>query len=141
MAESLRDALGVLLGDTSGKLIALAGLLGIIVSAVISPVAGAIVAAALVVSLVLVLGYALWQRALSRGPYNVLDETITWEFPSNDGKTAYMSKRQKVRFNYLTIALIELATGDGDVFADFECNYGTRIKDIVRANEVGSSSR
>src|SRR4029077_17371965 len=71
------------------------------------------------------------------GPYRVIDETIVWEFPSSDGSQAYHSKRQRVRFNYLVIAHIELASGDGVLFDSFECSYGDVIAPVHRADEEG----
>ncbi|MBV9607320.1 MAG: hypothetical protein JO027_19555 [Solirubrobacterales bacterium] len=137
MAQSFREALEVVLGDTAGKLTALAGLAAVVVGALIDPVAGALVAAVLLAALVATFVYALRQRALSSGPYDVLDETITWLFEDDHGQTVRVTKRQNVRFNFLTITLVELAAGDGVLFADFECNYGEKLKDVKKAGEVG----
>ena len=84
---------------------------------------------ALLVALVGTFVFALRQRALFTGPYRVLEETITWEFLDPQGKEAKLTKRQDVCFNYLAITHLELATGDGDLFADFSCNYGSVVKD------------
>jgi hypothetical protein len=112
-------------------------LAAVVVGALIDPVAGALVAAVLLAALVATFVFALRQRALSSGPYDVLDETVTWQFEDDHGQTVKVTKRQKVRFNYLTITIVELAAGDGELFAEFECNYGQKLKDVKKAGEVG----
>ncbi len=128
LLQSLKEAFGVIFGNAAGVAIALFGLAGIFVGTFIDPIAGAVASAALLVALVAVFVFALRQRALFTGPYRVLDETITWEFVDQHGNEASLTKLQKVRFNYLAIALIELASGDGDLFAEFSCDYGSVIK-------------
>ncbi len=102
-----------------------------------NPLTAGIAAAALVVAFVAAFLFALRQRSLFEGPYRVLAETITWEFVDADGVNATHIKRQEVRFNYLVVAHIELASGDGDLFADFKCNYGDLIKKFSRDEERG----
>lgn len=137
MLGSIKEALGVVFGSAAAVVVALCGLAGIVVATLINPVAAAVASAALLVGVVAILIFALRQRALFAGPYRVLDETITWEFVANDGRKAYLSKRQQVRFNYLVIAHTELASGDGELFAEFTCNYGSVIAPFSRAGEEG----
>ncbi|HEV7770207.1 MAG TPA: hypothetical protein VGO66_06055 [Solirubrobacterales bacterium] len=139
MLQSLKDAYGVIVGSAAGLATALLGLAGAVVGTFIDPVAGAVASAALLVALVAVFVFALRQRALFTGPYRVLEETITWEFADPQGHAAILTKQQEVRFNYLAIALIELASGDGDLFADFSCGYGSVIKGdgVPSADEKG----
>lgn len=137
MLASLKEALGVIFGSAAGVVIAVCGLAGIFVATTIDPVAAAVASAALLVAIVAILVFALRQRALFAGPYRVLDETITGEFLANDGHKTYVSKRQQVRFNYLVVVHTELASGDGDLFANFECNYGKKIGPFSRAGEEG----
>lgn len=113
------------------------GLAGIVIATVIDPVAAAIASAALIVALVAVFVFALRQRSLYAGPYRIIDETIVWRLPTADGSKAFLNKRQQVRFNHLAIAHIELASGDGDIFASFTCNYGTEIERFPRDGEEG----
>jgi hypothetical protein len=131
------EALKITGGNAAGVLIAFCGLAGVAVAAVIDPVAAAIASAALLAGLVAVFVFALRQRSQLGGPYRILDETIIWQFPSSTGNQAFLSKRQQVRFNYLAIAHLELASGDGELFASFTCNYGTRTVPIPRNSDDG----
>jgi hypothetical protein len=137
LLESIKDGLGVVFGSAAGVVIALCGLAGVVVATLIDPAAAAVASAALLVGIVAILVYALRQRTLFAGPYQVLDETIVWEFTAADGHEAFHSKRQRVRFNYLVVAHIELAHGDGDLFAEFECDYGSFIRRFSRDEEDG----
>ena len=124
-------------GSVAALLTALCGLAGIVIGIAIDPVAAAIASAALLVGLVSLFVFALRQRSLYRGPYRILDETIVWQLVDPEGKQVFVSKRQLVRFNYLVIAHIELASGDGDIFADFDCNFGEVIQRFPRGGEEG----
>jgi hypothetical protein len=137
MLASIKDGLALIFGSAASVVIAVCGLAGIVVATLISPLAAAVASAALLVAIVAILIFALRQRALFAGPYRVLDETITWSFVANDGRVAHLSKRQQVRFNYLVVAHTELASGDGELFAGFECNYGSVIRPLTRAGEEG----
>jgi hypothetical protein len=103
----------------------------------IDPVAAAVASAAMLVALVAVFIFALRQRSLYAGPYRIIEETIIWRLADANGRQAFLSKRQHVRFNHLAIAHIELASGDGERFASFICNYGTEIKRFPRDGEEG----
>jgi hypothetical protein len=129
MPQSIREAFDIIVGNPAGIAIAFLSLAGVLVGAYIDPVAGAIATAALLVALVAVFVFALRQRYLFAGPYRVLEETHTWEFEDPGGRTAKLIKSQKVRFNYLAISHIEMASGDGSLFADFNCSYGHVVKD------------
>jgi hypothetical protein len=137
LRDSIKEALAVVIGPAAGVVIAVCGLAGIVVATIISAAAAAVASAALLVAIVAVFVYALRQRTLFAGPYRVIDETVTWEFTAPDGLQAFHSKRQQVVFNYLVIAHIELASGDGDLFADFTCNYGALLKRFSRDSEEG----
>lgn len=139
MPQSLREALDIVVGNAAGIAVALLSLAGVVVGTFIDPVAGAIATAALLVALVAVFVFALRQHALFTGPYRVLEETLTWEFEDSGGHKATLIKNQKVRFNYLAIAHIELASGDGELFADFDCSFGHLVKDggLPKANKDG----
>jgi hypothetical protein len=139
MPQSFREALDIVVGNPAGIAVALLSLAGVVVGTFIDPVAGAIATAALLVALVAVFVFALRQRALFTGPYRVLEETLTWEFEDAGGRKAKLIKNQKVRFNYLAIAHIELASGDGELFADFDCSFGHLVKDseLPNADEDG----
>jgi hypothetical protein len=137
LRAGLKEARDLIFGSAASVLVAFCGLAGIVVATSIDPVAAAIASAALLVAIVAILIFALRQRALFAGPYRVLDETITWEFLANDGRETYVSKHQKVRFNYLVVVHTELASGDGNLFAKFECNYGKTIGPFWRAGEEG----
>lgn len=137
MLDSIKQAFALVFGNAAGALIAICGLAGVVVATVIDPIAAAVASAALLVALVAVLIFALRQRSLLTGPYRVLDETVTWEIAAADGSRVFRSIRQRVRFNYLVIAHVELASGDGDLFASFECNYGSSLKRFSRAGEEG----
>jgi hypothetical protein len=129
MPQSFKEALDIVVGNPAGLAIAALGLIGVVAGAYIDPVAGAVATAALLVALVAVFAFALKQRALFTGPYRVLEETLTWEFEDSGGHRAKLVKNQRVRFNYLAIAHIELASGDGDLFAEFECSFGHLVRD------------
>jgi hypothetical protein len=139
LLQSLKEAFGLVVGNAAGLAIAALSLAGVLVGTLIDPVAGAVASAALLVALVAVFAFALHQRALFTGPYRVLEETIAWEFEDPEGREAKLIKKQKVRFNYLAITHIELASGDGELFAGFSCNYGSVVKDgnLPDADENG----
>ncbi|MFL5871846.1 MAG: hypothetical protein ACJ75T_00020 [Solirubrobacterales bacterium] len=139
MPQSFREAFDIVVGNPAGIAVALLSFAGVVVGTFVDPVAGAIATAALLVALVAVFIFALRQRALFTGPYRVLEETLTWEFEDSDGHKAKLIKNQKVRFNYLAIAHIELASGDGELFADFQCSFGHPVRDgkLPNANEDG----
>lgn len=139
MPQSLREALDLAVGNRAGLAITALSVIGVVAGAYIDPVAGAIATAALLVALVAVFVFALKQRALFTGPYRVLEETVTWEFEDSGGHKAKLIKNQKVRFNYLAIAHIELASGDGNLFAEFDCSFGHPVgdSDLPNADKNG----
>lgn len=137
MARALEEAEKLVTGRVGTFLVGLFGLAGIVVAAAIDPLAAGIASAAFAVALAAAFIYALRQRALYAGPYQILEETIVWRFPDPTGGQAFLNKQQRVRFNYLTIAHIELASGDGDLFASFNCNFGTLLERFPRSGEEG----
>ena len=124
-------------GSTGALLTAICGLAGIVIAALIDPAAAAVASAAMLVGLTALFIFALRQRSLYAGPYRVIDETIIWQLSDPGGNQVFVEKRQRVRFNHLAIAHIELASGDGDLFASFDCNFGETIQRFPRDGEEG----
>jgi hypothetical protein len=132
-ASALGEALDqVFAGRAIELLLASIALISVILAALVSPVAGALVAGGLFVVVVTFVVYILRQRAYFDGPYRVLSSHCTWDLEEPDGKGAVVTKRLEVEFNYEAIALSDHAWGDGDQFAKYVCEYGTPLEPRVR---------
>lgn len=136
MRGPIREAITLVTGSAASLLLALCGIVGIVVGVVVDPVAAALASAALLIAIVALLLFVLRQKSAFAGPYEILEETITWDLVAADGTLAYLEKRQKVRFNYLVVVQLERAMGEGgDLFDSFECDYGEEIKRLRRDGE------
>jgi hypothetical protein len=130
--SALSEALDLaLVKPRAAAALTLVGLAGTLVATLISATAGAIVGAALFLGAVVLLAFALRTKALYEGPFVVLEETTTWDLTRDNAREAVVTKNQLVRFNHSMIAHTEYAWGDGELFADFQCDYG-RLVDRVK---------
>ncbi len=103
------------------------GLVAALLGAAVSPVAGAVAVVLMFAALVSVFAYALRQRTLFAGPYDMLEDEVIWDFRVFDGSEVVVTKHQTVRFNYRTLVFVERASGDGDLFAEFSPDFGSWI--------------
>jgi hypothetical protein len=137
LSGALKEALGVITGSIASVLVSIISLVAVVVGLVVDPVAAAFATAGLLISVSALLAFVLRQKAAFSGPYEIVEETITWDLEAADGSLAYLEKRQKVRFNYFAFAHLERAVGSGggDLFHTFECSYGEGIKRVSRSND------
>lgn len=72
------------------------------------------------------------------GLYEVLSHEVTLELKDGKGKKAIYRKQQQVKFlQNNVIAYYDMAWGDGDIFADYQCSPGIpvdRFRDGYRYN-------
>lgn len=62
------------------------------------------------------------------GMYEVLEFESQLELPDTKGKNAILHKRQRVRFlQDNIIAFQDQASGEGDIFADYQCSPGVAV--------------
>lgn len=66
--SAIKEGVGVVFGSAAGVFVALFGLVGLVLGAVVDPVAAAIASGALLAGLVALFVYALRQRSLSEAP-------------------------------------------------------------------------
>src|SRR5690349_814105 len=107
-ARAVGEALDLALARPRGAAaIALVSLIAALIAATVNVVAAALVVATLFVVLVALAGYAIRQRSLFEGPYQVLEDHTTWDLQDPDAATAVVTKRLRVRFNYPCIAIVD----------------------------------
>lgn len=69
-----------------------------------------------------------WMPLRQRGLYEVLAHTSTLELCDPQGKRAIYKKNQRVRFlQNNTIVYQDMAWGDGDIFAEYDCTPGVPV--------------
>ena len=67
-------------------------------------------------------------RWRSQGVYKVLDHDTSLELMDPHGKTAIVTRRQRVKFlQDNVVAFADYAWGDGDIFAEYSCSPGVPV--------------
>ncbi len=132
MSQPFERALGEAIDQALSKprataAITLVGFVGSLFAVVVNVIAGAIVFAAMFVALVAIFLYALRQRTLFDGPYELLEDETIWDLRTPRADIAVVTKRQKVKFNYQTIVIVDYAWGDGNQFQAYDPAYGQHI--------------
>jgi hypothetical protein len=120
----------------SGAAVALAALLSIILGAFVDPIIGAIALVLTLVALVIAFTYALRVKALFEGPYEVLDNDISWELSGDKGEIATIRNHRHVRFNYRCAVIVERINGmPVGTIETLAPEYGAVIKRAKRRDE------
>jgi len=98
-----------------------------------SPLAGAVVAAALLVSFSTLGVYALILRDRFGGLYEAISDESEWDIHDASGTEAVLTRTRRLHFLQNGVfAIRDYAWGDGDVLADYQCSPGVRV-DTYRA--------
>jgi hypothetical protein len=93
-----------------------------------SPLAGAIVFAALLLSFSGLGVYALILRDRFGGLYEAIVDESEWDIHDASGAEAVLTRKRKLRFLQNGVfAIRDYAWGDGDVLADYQCSPGVRV--------------
>jgi hypothetical protein len=133
--QAASEGTGILGTPTAAAAIAVLGLIAALLTATVSPTAGAIAVLLLTAIFVAVLVFVLRTRALYEGPYHVVWDKTVWTFNDTSGADVTVTRTMDVRFNYPCFTVTEKASGDGQRFADFTCNYGKKIYEFDFADE------
>ncbi len=93
-----------------------------------SPLAGAIVSAALLISFSTLGVYALILRDRFGGLYESISDDSEWDIHDASGTEAVLTRTRKLHFLQNGVfAIRDYAWGDGDVLADYQCSPGVRV--------------
>lgn len=135
IAPAVAEGLGVLGSQRTAVAVGLLGLITSLLTALVSPIAGAIAVLLLTGLFLTVLAFALQARTLYEGPYRVFEDRTVWDLADRSGEVATVTRSVDVEWNYPCYTNTEKAAGDGNLFAEFECNYGTKIHEFTRGDE------
>lgn len=114
-----------------GTALGAAALVVAMVAALKSDVAAGIIAALALVLLVGVTLYALSVRERYGGIYEIVTSELEWDLTAADGREAFVTKKNKVRFiQNNVLAIPDYIWGDGSTKSEYSCNVGQKVAEF-----------